>query len=249
MAALAIATFSSVAQAQTEREGEAGGAEQEGEEPMSLEEDSQTEIPPESGELEDIDDQDIDDEDGDDDGDDGCDDCDDNEFWFWPSPAPLKGKIATDRPGFSNTASLVPRGRVQFEGGYTFTYDREDDRRIYDHRMGEMALRTGLTDWLELRVGWAGFSATEFTERIRRPVGRMVTQERHEDGWHDMNLGVKVPLLREKKCLPNVSFIYEMSIPTGSSDKSTNDVGHFFSLPWNYAITKKITAFGSLTGT
>ncbi|HWL92158.1 MAG TPA: transporter, partial [Phycisphaerae bacterium] len=61
--------------------------------------------------------------------------------------------------------------------------------------------------------------------------------------------GVKVPLLREKKCLPNVSFIYEMSIPTGSSTKSSDDVGHFFSLPWNYAITKKITAFGSLAGT
>ena len=89
-------------------------------------------------------------------------------FWMFPEPAPV-GSIVTDRPGFSDSASLVPRGRFQIEGGYTFTYDREGKRRTIDHQFPEIALRTGLTDWLEFRAKWNGFSLTQTC--LRQPFG------------------------------------------------------------------------------
>ena len=93
----------------------------------------------------------------------------------------MTGKIATDRPGFSDTASLVPRGRIQIESGYTFTYDREHDRRVIDHNYPELALRTGLTDWLEFRALWIGYSSTEVLDKITTPAGRHINHEDHED--------------------------------------------------------------------
>lgn len=173
---------------------------------------------------------------------------DEGGFWIFPQPAPKTSRIGTDRPGFSHTANLVGRGHVQLEGGYTFTYDREDDQRIYDHRFGELVLRTGLTDWLEFRVGWNGGSVTEIMDRIETRAGRHVTVENHSDGWEDMSLGLEAPILRNKENCPNVSFLYLMGLPTGSNDKSANDVTHFFGLPWNYALHPKFTAYGSING-
>ncbi|MBI5763243.1 MAG: transporter [Planctomycetes bacterium] len=169
-------------------------------------------------------------------------------FWIFPDQAPLTGSIATDRPGFSDSAGLVPRGRFQIESGYTFSYDREDDRRVIDHTMPEIALRTGLTDCLEFRAKWNGYSYSEVLDRITTPAGRHIDHIDHIDGGSDMTLGIKVPLLRQKECLPNVSMIASLGVPTGSDSKSANNVVPEIKFPWNYALTKELTIYGSLLG-
>jgi hypothetical protein len=113
----------------------------------------------------------------------------DGGFWMFPEPAPMTGRIATDRPAFSDTASLVPRGRIQIEGGYQFTYDREGKKRTYDHLFPETALRTGLTDWLEFRMKWNGYSLTETTDQFTTRAGRRISRESHDDSGTDLTLG------------------------------------------------------------
>ncbi len=169
-------------------------------------------------------------------------------FWIFPDQAPLDGTIATDRPGFSDSAGLVPRGRFQIESGYTFSYDREDDRRVIDHTMPEIALRTGLTNWLEFRSKWNGYSYSEVLSEIKTRAGRTVNHIDHVDGGTDMNLGFKVPLLKQKDWRPNVSMIASMSVPTGSGSKSANNVVPEIKFPWNYALTKELTLYGSILG-
>lgn len=166
-------------------------------------------------------------------------------FWIFPEPAPLEGRIATDRPAFSDTAALVPRGRFQIEGGYQFTYDRESKRRIRDHTFPELAFRTGLTDWLEFRAKWNGASLTELQDQITSRGGRRVTKEWHDDSGTDLNLGFKMPVLRDKEGLPNVSVITSLNVPTGGDTKSANNVVPEVKFPWNYAITNEFTAYGS----
>lgn len=169
-------------------------------------------------------------------------------IWIFPDQAPLDGKIATDRPAFSDTASLVPRGRFQIESGYTFTYDREDDRRVIDHTMPAVALRTGITDWLEFRTQWFGYSYTEELSDIRTRAGRTVDHTDHIDGGSDLNLGFKVPLIKQKEWRPNVSLIASLYVPTGSDSKSANNVVPELKLPWNYALNDKFTIYGSILG-
>lgn len=54
----------------------------------------------------------------------------------------------------------VTQGRVQIEAGYVFTYDRPAEVDVYEHAVGDVLLRVGLCQRLELRVGWPGWIAT-----------------------------------------------------------------------------------------
>lgn len=170
-------------------------------------------------------------------------------FWIFPEPAPL-GSIVTDRPGFSDAAALVPRGRFQIESGYTFTYDREHDKRVIDHTFPEVALRTGLTDWLEFRTKWNGYSLTETLDRIKTPAGRRIGHEDHDDGCTDLNLGFKLPIFCQKDgCwIPTISVIPSLYVPTGKDSKSANNVVPELKCPWNYCVTDQFTVYGSILG-
>jgi hypothetical protein len=170
-------------------------------------------------------------------------------FWMFPEPAPLEGYIATDRPGFSDSASLVPRGHTHLEGGYTFSYDREQHHRAIDHQLPELALRTGLMEWLEFRLNWTGYSFTETLDRVATIAGRHVGREDHDDGARDMSVGFKLPLLKHRDdCVPNVSIIPTLYLPTGSDSKSANNVVPEIKFPWNYPINECFTVYGSVLG-
>jgi hypothetical protein len=169
----------------------------------------------------------------------------DGGFWMFPEPAPMTGRIATDRPAFSDTASLVPRGRIQIEGGYQFTYDREGKKRTYDHLFPETALRTGLTDWLEFRMKWNGYSLTETTDQFTTRAGRRISRESHDDSGTDLNLGFKLPLIRDKDSLPNISVIPSLTVPTGGAGKTAGNVVPEVKFPWNYGITDDWAVYGS----
>lgn len=168
-------------------------------------------------------------------------------FWIFPEPADV-GSIVTDRPGFSDSASLIPRGRFQIEAGYTLTYDREDHTRTIDHTFPEIAFRTGLTDWLEFRAKWNGFSLTETLDRIKTPAGRHVGKEDHDDGATDMNLGFKLPICTQEGWRPNISIIPSLNVPIGDDSKSANNVVPEIKLPWNYAVDDHWTIYGSILG-
>lgn len=166
-------------------------------------------------------------------------------FWIFPSPTPLQGSLSTDRPGFSDSYSLVPRGRFHIEGGYSFTYDREQHSRTKNHLLGEWSLRTGITDDFELRIKWGGFSFTDAVYRGEsRFSGRSIMIEDHDDGGTDMSIGFKSPLLRQDGWIPNLSIIPAISLPTGANSKSTNDVDPEVRLAWNYALTDKWQVYG-----
>jgi hypothetical protein len=169
-------------------------------------------------------------------------------FWFFSDVAPLTGSIVTDRPGFSDSASLVQRGHFQIESGYTFSYDREGHRRVYDNTMPEIALRTGLTDWLEFRTMWNGYSYSEVLDKITTPAGRHISHTDHDDGGTDLNIGFKIALFKQHDWIPNLSIMPALNVPTGSDSKSANNVCPEVKLPWNYAITKEFTMYGSVLG-
>jgi hypothetical protein len=62
-------------------------------------------------------------------------------------------EMVTDRPDFTESASVVPRGRVQLEAGYTYARD-EDAGVLAAHSYPEALARIGVVDdRLELRLG------------------------------------------------------------------------------------------------
>lgn len=168
-------------------------------------------------------------------------------FFIWPEPAKLEGPLVTDRPGFSNTAFLVPRGHAHLELGHVYSYDQEKRTETQNHLVAGTSLRVGLLDDMELRVGWSGMSLTEskFPDESPR-TGRHFMNHQHDDGATDMSIGFKMPILKHSgtNYLPNLSMVPSISIPTGANNKTSGDVDPTFLLAWNYPITSKFTAYG-----
>ncbi|MCG3127468.1 MAG: hypothetical protein CHACPFDD_02328 [Phycisphaerae bacterium] len=165
-------------------------------------------------------------------------------FWFFDRTT-TPGPMSSDRPGFSDSYALVPRGYSHLEFGYSFYYDREQSTRIQNHTLGEFSLRTGLTDEFELRIKWAGYSFAEsLFEDSSRWAGRHIMTKDHDDGGTDMSVGFKSPLLKQDGLIPNLSIIPAISLPTGTSTKGTGDVDPEVRLAWNYALNDRWSLYG-----
>lgn len=160
--------------------------------------------------------------------------------------APLTEPLVTDRPDFTEATNTVPRGHVQLELGYTFTYDKEDKNRTTDHTLPEFLLRTGLNDWLELRIGWAGWSRTEDLFREKNDAGRTVTMTEIERGWNDLYLGFKTALCEQDGLRPALSLIPAITVPSGSTNKTSGDVDPEIKIAWGYDLTEDLALSGNL---
>src|SRR5690606_27592295 len=91
--------------------------------------------------------------------------------------------IATDRPDFVESSSVVGKGRFQIETGFARETDRDGDRRTRVSTTPTL-LRMGLGETWELRVETDGYA------RIRSEDRALAASERIQ-GMSDLALGVK----------------------------------------------------------
>jgi hypothetical protein len=94
-----------------------------------------------------------------------------------PSPGHTQSPLVTDRPDFTESAETVGPRRVQVEAGYTFTRSEEVD----EHALGEVLVRIGILDRLELRAGLNSYAWLD------GPDG-------NDSGYEDPSLGAKIAL-------------------------------------------------------
>jgi hypothetical protein len=120
------------------------------------------------------------------------------------------GPIETDRPDFTETTTTVPFGRIQLEGGYTFT--RMGSARQHD--FGELLLRVATGRRTEARIGINSFVVTHGSG-----VGA---------GMEDLTLGLKVAVCpgaeRFNLLRPGVAVIADTTLPTGSRAFGSSDL-------------------------
>lgn len=165
-------------------------------------------------------------------------------FFCWPEPAKLTGSLATDRPGFADTTSVMPRGHAQLELGYTYTFDSEERTRSMDHTIGQTNLRIGLFDNLELRTLWNGFSMTETDFDAESRAGRRYRATDHNDGAGDMTLGLRTQLVKNDGFIPDLTLLTNMSIPVGTDNKTAGDVVPDARLAYGWALSDKLRLYG-----
>ncbi len=147
-------------------------------------------------------------------------------------PDPWADALITDRPDFTESPVSVAPGRVQLEGGYTFS--RVEGER--SHTVGELLARIGAVDRLEFRLG-----INSFVFRSEPDSGDVPSsQPRSVRGLEDLTLGLKVEVFRppsSKPGLPHVGILAGTSLPTGRSDVGANGLqpGALLSAGWNLA--------------
>ena len=130
-------------------------------------------------------------------------------------------ELATDRPGQSNSPTVVLRGMVQVEAGYLFSRAGDVDR----HDVPSALVRVGLGGRTELRIGHTGISWLE---------------ERHGKG--DSELGVKVNLIeRGDGWLPELAILSGMSLPTGDDRFSSNGIDPSLAVSFAYELSPRLS--------
>lgn len=141
--------------------------------------------------------------------------------------------LVTDRPDFTESTETVAPGRFQIEAGYTFS-ERGEDK---ENALGELLLRVGLLKQLELRV--AGNSYVW----LDSPDG-------DDQGFEDMSLGLKIKLLEAAEQFdlihPNVAFIVETTLPTGSDDFGEDDPQPGVKLALSWDLSERLSMGSNL---
>jgi len=137
---------------------------------------------------------------------------------FMIAPA-AQAQISSDRPGFSNSAATVSQGTFQTELGYSFlnTADVFGDESQTTHNVGELLLRYGVTDAVELR---AGVGSLQFVETVD---GTSPGETTYESGYFGPTIEAKARLLQTSTT--TVSAFSQTLIPvrTGIYDDSFLD--------------------------
>jgi len=138
--------------------------------------------------------------------------------------------LVTDRPDFTEASSTVGRGVTQFELGYTYT--RNDDAGTDVHSTPELLIRQGIwKDWLELRLAYTGLA-------IGGPIDDIT-------GSDDLYLGVKIGLTPQDGCLPQMSLMPQMLVPTGSSALTNDEVLPGVNWLWGWDLNERWTFTGN----
>jgi Putative MetA-pathway of phenol degradation len=152
------------------------------------------------------------------------------------------GPISTDRPTFTPANTVVPRGRLQFESGFTFNNEPSSPTRTTLYDLPELAMRYGIFNRVELRTFWLGQT---WTQTQLRPVGPW----RQGGGLSDMEVGFKWQLLthdKERKWIPTTGLITSIYAPTGgSSVLGSHTVEPYVNLIYGWPLTDKLTLAGS----
>jgi hypothetical protein len=148
----------------------------------------------------------------------------------------LEEPLVTDRPDFTESSVTVGYGVMQLETGYTFTYDNENGERVRSHSFPESLLRLGMfAEWFEFRIDWN--YAEEQVE-----IGGV---EDSASGAEDLGLGMKFALTPQERLLPETALILQMSVPTGSSDFTADEVLPGFNYLYGWDITDNWSLAGS----
>lgn len=151
--------------------------------------------------------------------------------WIFGEAGSFTGPISTDRPSFSVGPGTIPKGRIQFETGYTYSFE-DAHPNVKTHTFPETLIRLGLTDILELRVEW--------------PNVTFIDNGTNVDGLRDLGLGFKVQVFQQQGLRPRLSFAGRLSIPTGDEDLSSDRVDPEWRTIVTYALNERVGLFGNL---
>lgn len=125
-----------------------------------------------------------------------------------PIVDPNSPPIQTDRPSFTAGAALVPQRSLQIEAGAKRT-SSSSERKL---EWGQVLLRYGLIPEIELRLGTNSYNKIDQADS-------------QQQGLEDTTIAAKFRLLGEAQGVrPAVSLLPGITLPSGHSSVSTNDV-------------------------
>lgn len=140
-----------------------------------------------------------------------------------------------DRPGEGLSTGITPVGNVAWEQGLpTARYSKSGDQTVTT-LSADMLLRTGLSDDLELRLGWAGPTWTQVKSN---------GQTKEDDGLGDVSIGLKKAIDLDDDKL-SMALLAEAIIATGNAgftnEEDIYSLGSVVSYQYNDLVSTALT--------
>lgn len=140
-----------------------------------------------------------------------------------------------DRPGEGLSTGITPVGNVAWEQGLpTARYSKSGDQTATT-LSADMLLRTGLSDDLELRLGWAGPTWTQVKSN---------GQTEEDDGLGDVSIGLKKAIDLDDDQL-SMALLAEAIIATGNAgftnEEDIYSLGSVVSYQYNDLVSTSLT--------
>jgi hypothetical protein len=149
-----------------------------------------------------------------------------------PAAAELRD-FCPDRPGLGTPACTIDRGHFAIElGALDWTMSRQGGVREDRFGAGETLVRYGLSDSLEVQLGWQGAGYLR-----ERASGRPAS---HRTGVGDITMAVRGNLRNPDGSGLSVALMPFVTLPTGSGAIGETDWTAGVIVPVSYALSDKI---------
>lgn len=135
-------------------------------------------------------------------------------------------EIETDRDSFTPATTTVRRGRMIFESSYSFIENRET---AGNHSFPEIITRYGLTDRVELRLGWnyeiGGGGEVSNGDSGGAEEDEVAGSERESQALY----GFKFAITEQRGWIPQSAGIIQATTPTSGPETNTEpSLGYVF---------------------
>jgi len=127
-------------------------------------------------------------------------------------------EIETDRDSFTPATTTVGRRQMMFESAYSFS---DNPVGLETHSLPELVARYGVTDRIELRLGWnyeVGGASSGFSGGVPdldEPVGTELEQ------GSQIFYGLKAAVTDQDNWLPGSAVVVEAGTPTSGKETTT----------------------------
>ena len=148
-------------------------------------------------------------------------------------PTAIDPELITDRPDQTESAATVTRGYVQVETGWTLGQEETRGVQLRSHKFPGTLVRTGITQGVELRLGWTGYAwGQERTDDL----------ELNRNGAADAKLSAKFRLRSEseKGPWPAVALLVGTSLPMGEEAFSSDRADPSFRFSLAHTLTDRL---------
>ena len=145
---------------------------------------------------------------------------------------PYEDRIETDRHDFTQSTKTVGKGVTQFEFGYTYFYNDQEDETANAHTTPEGMVRLGLSDDIEMRLRWT--YTWEFIDVLD-----------NEDSAQDVIWTFKFGVTDECGWIPESAFELRSSLPTGGSNWTRDKMELGFDYIYGWEIREGWELYGS----
>jgi hypothetical protein len=148
----------------------------------------------------------------------------------WDSPEAESTDLA-----WTQRIARLARGRTQLEGGYSHLRGSAGDGDWTQHAFPDMLLRFGLTDRLELRLGWPGYVSSDSDDPV---IGSTFT------GTLDPNIGLLCDLWAQDGWLPQTAVLAAIPVSLEGNPFALNSLQPLTELMYSWETSDRTAVTG-----